>query len=67
MNNQNNRWLAVCSENAPKVMQTKFPATVMMFVVVSSESHVMPPYIFHKGLKVNMVEYLKVLEMHVLP
>ena len=67
VNNQNNRWLAVCSEDVPKVMQTKFPATVMVFGVVSSEGHVMPPCIFQKGLKVNTVEHLKVLEMHVLP
>ena len=66
VNNQN-RCLAVCSEDVPKVMQTKFPATVMVFGVVSSEGHVMPPYIFQKGLKVNTVKYLTVLEMHVLP
>ena len=34
VNNQNNHWLAVCSEDVPKVMQTKFPATVMVFGVV---------------------------------
>ena len=67
VNSQNNRWLAVCPKDVPKVMQTKFPATVMVFGVVSSEGHVMPPYIFPKGLKVNTEEYLKVLEMHVLP
>ena len=65
VNNQNNCWLAVCSEDVPKVMQTKFPATVMVFGVILS--HIMPPYIFQKGLKVNTVEYLKVLEMHILP
>ena len=48
-------------------MQTKFPATVMVFGVVSSKGHVMQLYIFQKSLKVNMVDYLKVLEMHILP
>ena len=67
VNSQNNCCLAVCSKDVPKVMQTKFSATVMVFGVVLSEGHVMLPYIFPKGLKVNMVEYLKVLEMHVLP
>ena len=67
VNNQNNCWLAVCSEDVPKVMQTKFPATVMVFGVVLSEGHIMLLYIFQKGLKVNTVEYLKVLEMHILP
>ena len=67
VNKQNNRWLAVCSEDVPNVTQTKFSAIVIMFGVVSSEGYVMPSYIFQKGLKVNTVEYLKVLEMPVLP
>ena len=66
VNSENNCWLAVCSKDVPKIMQTKFPATVMVFGVVSSEGHVMPLYIFPKGLMVNTVEYLKVLEMHLL-
>ena len=53
--------------DVPKIMQTKFLTTVIVFGVVSSEGHVMPPYIFQKGLKINTVEYLKVLEMNVLP
>ena len=66
VNSQNNSWLAVCSKDVPKVMQTKFPAIVMVFGVVLSEGHIMPPYIFLKGLMVNTVEYLKVLEMQLL-
>ena len=66
VNSQNNRWLAVCSKDVPKVIQTKFPATVMVFGVVSSEGHIMPPYIFPKGLMVNTLEYLKVLEMYLM-
>ena len=34
VNSQNNYWLAVCSKDLPKAMQTKFPATVMVFGVV---------------------------------
>ena len=34
-------------------MKIKFPATVMVFGVVSSEGHIMPPYIFEVGLEVN--------------
>ena len=67
VNNQNNCWLALCSEDVPKVMQTTFPAIVMVFGVVSSEGHIMLLYIFQKGLKVNTVEYLNILKMHVLP
>ena len=66
VNSQNNRWLAVCFKDVPKVIQTKFPATVMVFGVVSSEGHVMPPYIFLKSLMVNTLEYLKVLEMYLM-
>ena len=37
---------------------TKFPATVMVFCVVSSEGHIMPPHIFKVGLKVKTKVYL---------
>ena len=33
--NQINRWLAICPKYVFKVMQTKFPATVMVFKVIS--------------------------------
>ena len=32
--------------NVPRVMKTKFPAAVMVFGVVSSKGHIMPPHIF---------------------
>ena len=41
---------------------TKFPATVMVFGVVSIEGHIMPPHIFEVGLKVNTKVYLDVLK-----
>ena len=47
--------------NVPRVMKTKFPATVMVFSVVSSEGHIMPPHIFEVSLKVNTKVYLDVL------
>ena len=37
----------------PRVIKTKFPASVMVFGVVSSEGHIMPPHIFEVGLKDN--------------
>ena len=40
--------------NMPRVMKTKFPAMVMVFGVVSSEGHIMPPHIFDVTLKVNI-------------
>ena len=60
-------WIATNNRNVPRVMKTKFPATVMVFGVVSSEGHIMPPHIFEVGLKVNTKEYLDVLKSVVIP
>ena len=53
--------------NMLRVMKTKFPATVMVFGVVLSEGHIMPPHIFEVGLKVNTKVYLDVLKSVVIP
>ena len=53
--------------NAPRVMKNKFPVTVMVFGVVSSDGHIMPPHIFEVGLKVNTKVYLDVLKSVVIP
>ena len=55
-------WIVRNNRDVSRVMKTKFPATVMVFDVVSSESHIMPPYIFEVGLKVNIKVYLDVLK-----
>ena len=55
------------NRDVPRMMKTKFPATVMVFGVVSSEGHIMPPQIFEVGLKVNTKVYLNVLESMVIP
>ena len=60
-------WIATNNSGVPKVMKTKFPATFMVFGVVSSESHIMPPHIFEVGLKVNTRVYLDVLKSVVIP
>ena len=46
-------WIAMNNRDVHMVMKTKFPATVMVFGVVSSEGHIMPPHIFKFSLKVN--------------
>ena len=56
-------WIATNNRQVPMVMKTKFPDTVMVFGVVSSEGHIMPPYIFEVGLKV----YLAVLKSMEIP
>ena len=53
--------------NVTRAMKTKFPATVMVFGVVSSEGHIMPPHIFEVSLKVNTKVYLDVLKSVVIP
>ena len=53
--------------NVSRVMKTKFPATVMVFGVVSSEGHIMPPHIFKVGLKVSTKVYLDVLKSVMIP
>ncbi len=60
-------WIATNYRDVPWVMKTKFPATVMVFGVVSSEGHIMPPRIFEVGLKVNTKVYLDVLKSVVIP
>ena len=60
-------WIATNNRDMPRVMKTKFPATVMVFGVVSSEGHIMPPHIFEVGLKVDTKVYLDVLKSVVIP
>ena len=55
-------WIATNNKSMPRVMKTKFPATVMVFGMVSSEGHIMPPHIFEVSLKVNTKVYLDVLK-----
>ena len=60
-------WIATNNRDVPSMMKTKFPGTVMVFGVVSSEGHIMPPHIFEVGLKVNTKVYLDVLKSVVDP
>ena len=60
-------WTATNNRDVPRVMKTKFPATIMVFGVVSSEGHIMPPHIFEVGLKVNTKVYLDMLKSVVIP
>lgn len=45
-NRKNDCWLAHNPEDVPVVARTKFPASVYVLGVVSSEGDVMPPYFF---------------------
>ena len=60
-------WIVTNNRDVPRVMKTKFPATVMVFGMVSSEGHIIPPHIFEVGLKVNTKVYLDVLKSGMIP
>ena len=60
-------WIVTNNRDVPRVIKTKFPATVMVFGVVLSEGHIMPPQIFDVSLKVNTKVYLDVLKSVVIP
>ena len=60
-------WIATNNRDMPRVIKIKFPAMLMVFGVVSSESHIKPPHIFEVGLKVNTKVYLDVLKRVVIP
>ena len=60
-------WIAMNNRDVPRVTKTKFLATVMVFSVVLSEGHIVPPHIFEVGLKVNTKVYLDVLKSVVIP
>ena len=53
------------NRDMPRVMKTLF--LVMVFGVVSSEGHIMPPHIFKVDLKINTKVYLGVLKSVVIP
>ena len=59
-------WIATNNRDVSRVMKTKFPVTVMVFGVGTSEGHIMPPQIFEVGLKVNTKEYLDMLKSAVI-
>ena len=60
-------WITTNNRDVPRVMKTKFPATVLVFGVVSSEGHAMLRHIFEVGLKVNTKVYLDVLKSVLIP
>ena len=59
--------IATNNRGVPRVLKTKFPATVMVFGVVSREGHIMTPHIFEVSLKVNTKVYLDMLKSVVIP
>ena len=48
-------------------MQSKNPASVMVFAAVASDGKVMPSHFIEAGLKINTAEYLKILKDVLMP
>ncbi|CAK9827593.1 Transposable element Tcb1 transposase [Anthophora retusa] len=67
VNRRNDRWLAHDPADVPVVARTKFPASVHVLSVVSSEGDVMPPHFFKKGETINKEVYLRILSTTVKP
>ncbi|QQP37031.1 Transposable element tcb2 transposase [Caligus rogercresseyi] len=66
-NRQNDRWICQNVDEVHVVKHTKFPSSVMVLGVISSEGYVMPPHFFKKGLKVNTAIYIDVMKNVVKP
>lgn len=66
-NRRNDRFLAQDPEDVPIVCRTKYPASVHVLLVVSSEGDVMPPHFFDKGQMVTKEVYLDILRNVVKP
>ncbi|KAF2352619.1 hypothetical protein FHG87_016621 [Trinorchestia longiramus] len=66
-NRRNTRVVAYDPSEVPPVMQSKNPASVMVFAAVASDGKVMPPHFIEAGLKINTAEYLKILKDVLMP
>ena len=66
-NRRNTRVIACNPSEVPPLMNSKNPASVMVFAAVASDGTVMPPHFIEVGLKINVAEYLKILKDILLP
>ena len=66
-NCQNTRLVASDSSEVPPVMQSKNPASVMVFAAVASDGKIMPPHFIEACLEINTAEYLKILKDVLMP
>ena len=66
-NRQNDRFITDDPEEVAIVMSKKFPTSVMVLGVASSDGDVMLPYFFPEGLRVAANNYINVLETVVKP
>ena len=65
-NRRNSRVIALNPFEVPPVMQSKNPASIIVFGGIASDDYVTPPHFIKVGLKINTVQYMKILERVVL-
>ena len=65
-NRRNSKVIALNRSEVPSIMQSKNPASIMVFGDIASVDNVMPSYFIEVGLKINTVQYMKILERVVL-
>ena len=54
--------IAKSQKELPAVMESKHPASVMVFSVVASNDKIMPPHFIKTGTKINTSECVKILK-----
>ena len=53
VNSKNNRWRALSPRKLPRVIKTKHSVKIKVFGMVTSDSDIMPLFIFPHGLKLH--------------
>ena len=65
-NQKNFKVIALNPSEIPSIMQSKNPAYIMVFGDIASDGNVIPPHFIKVGLKINTVQYMKILKRVVL-
>ena len=63
---RNFRVIALNPSEVLPIMQSKNPASIMVFGAIASDGNIIPPHFIKVGLKINTVQYMKILERVVL-
>ena len=61
-NRRNSKIIAYNPSDVPPAVQSKHPASMVVFVAVASDGKVMPVHFIEAYLRVNTEEYLKILK-----
>ena len=61
-NRRNSRVIALNPSKVPFIMQSKNPASIMVFGGIASDGNIIPPHFFEVVLKINTVQNMKILQ-----